>query len=72
MIEQIKALVKEAGKIMMDRNMNIEQKGNASNWVTSKDLQVEAFLKEGLLKILPESGFIGEEGEDKTFEGEYI
>lgn len=72
MIEQIKALVKDASKIMMNRDMDIEQKGNASNWVTSKDLQVEEFLKEGLQKILPESGFIGEEGEDKTFEGEYI
>ena len=70
MIEQIKALVKEAGKIMMDRNMDIEQKGNASNWVTSKDLQVEVFLKEGLQKILPKSGFIGEEGEEKDFEGD--
>lgn len=72
MIEQIKELVKEASKIMMNRDMDIEQKGNASNWVTSKDLQVENFLKEGLEKILPGSSFIGEEGEEKVCDGEYI
>lgn len=72
MIQKIKALVKETSKIMMNRDMDMVQKGNASNWVTSKDLQVEEFLKKGLQKILPDSGFIGEEGDDKAYDGEYI
>lgn len=72
MLEQVKALVKEASKIMLNRNIAVTQKGNASDWVTSADIAVQEFLVEGLRKILPGSAFIGEEGDEKECIGENI
>lgn len=59
LVKETAAYVVEAGE---DRNMlSIESKGK-HNFVTEIDKKSEQKLVEGLLKILPESGFIAEEG----------
>ena len=63
-IEKVTSLVREASKLMMDRTMEITQKGNNSNFVTSCDIAVEKFLTEGLKELLPESVVLGEESGD--------
>lgn len=62
MINQVIEIVKEASKLMTD-DITIEQKGNDSNFVTSADVNVQKFLEEHLLKLLPGSSFLGEEDE---------
>ena len=46
---------------MKPQDVSVTQKGNASNFVTSADLQVQEFLKSQLLELLPGSVFVGEE-----------
>ena len=61
-ISKIIDIVKKASELMTD-NITIEQKGNESNLVTSADINVQHFLEEHLLKLLPGSMFLGEEDE---------
>jgi len=49
----------------------IEQKGSSSNLVSYVDKESERRLVERLSKLLPGSGFIAEEGTDKTGTNEY-
>lgn len=63
---EVNMLAKEAGSIMKKylnqlNYDNIEVKGK-HNYVTFVDKEIEKFLVESLLKILPEAGFIVEEG----------
>ena len=44
-------------------NIQIMQKGGNENIVTSADLAVQEFLRQRLSELLPESGFICEEGD---------
>ncbi len=60
------AYIREQGKKL--ETENIEEKGD-HNYVTYVDKQAEEMLVEGLRKLLPEAGFITEEGTDTT-EGE--
>ncbi len=68
-ILQVTEIVREAGKLMLDRHMEISQKGNHSNFVTSRDIAVEKYLKGKLRELLPESLVIGEESGDNPSEG---
>lgn len=61
-VSQIIEIVKKASKLMVD-DITIEQKGNESNLVTSADINVQQYLEEQLLKLLPGSTFLGEEDE---------
>lgn len=61
MIQQIIEIVRQAGKLMKPENVSVLQKGNDSNFVTSADINVQAFLKEKLLELVPGSVFVGEE-----------
>ena len=59
-------VVKEAAAYVRDRHenrvgLNIEEKGK-QNFVTEVDKTAEKILVSGLSKLLPESGFIAEEG----------
>lgn len=72
MIDQLVALVREAGKLMTKNELDISQKGNDSDYVTSADINVQKFLRERLLDLLPGSGFVGEEGDGIYATGEYI
>lgn len=53
-------------------NIDIEQKGTESNFVTSADVNVQMFLKERLLALLPGSSFVGEEGDEQFADTEYV
>ena len=53
MLEQITQIVREAAELMKPENIKVEQKGNDSNYVTTADVNVQNFLKEKLLALLP-------------------
>ena len=72
MVEQIVEIVRQAAEQMKIRDMDVIQKGTESNFVTSADINVQKFLKENLLQLLPQSTFIGEEGDGKSAGQEYI
>ena len=72
MLEQITRIVREAAELMKPENIEIEQKGNESNYVTTADVNVQTFLKEKLMALLPESAFVGEEGDEETASAEYV
>lgn len=72
MIEQIISIVKNACELMNDKNVEITQKGNNSNYVTSADINIENYLTEHLIQFLPGSIVIGEESDNKEFTNEYI
>ena len=76
MLQKIADIVREAAELMKPENIQVEQKGNESNYVTTADVNVQNFLKEKLLELLPESSFVGEEmssGNDEKFaDTEYI
>lgn len=64
LIEKISQIVKEAGKIVLSAKdiLNVtREKSSAADMVTAYDEQVEAFLKEELMKLLPDAVFFGEE-----------
>lgn len=71
-ILKVVKLVREAGELMMDRDMEVRQKGNNSNYVTSRDIAVEKYLTQKLKELLPGSLVIGEESEDNPLEGELL
>ncbi len=63
MINQILTIVKEASILMKNRYTNVEEKGTASNCVTDADINVQNFLSEKLLMLLPGSAVVGEEND---------
>lgn len=72
MVNIIIDIVKEASSIMMKRDFEVEQKGNASNLVTSADVAVQKFLEERLTALIPGSRFLGEEGDIPETNVEYL
>jgi myo-inositol-1(or 4)-monophosphatase len=70
--EKVTKIVREAGRLMMNRDMDVMQKGNNSNYVTSCDIAVEKFLSEKLRELLPGSLVIGEESDDNPSGGELL
>lgn len=74
--EEITGLARECGEILTgaDRNkINPDAKDGHANFVTEYDVLVQSRLREGLLGILPEAGFFGEEGEHSAFpENEWV
>lgn len=71
-IDEVKAVVKEASSIMMKRDFLISEKGDASNIVTTADVAVQKMLEEKLTEILPGSTFFGEEGDVPDDVTEYL
>ena len=61
LIEKVTEIVRHAAELMKPENVEVTQKGNASNFVTTADLNVQEFLKKELLALLPGSVFVGEE-----------
>ena len=72
MIEKIVEIVREASKLMAKENIDIEQKGNDSNYVTSADVNVQRYLQDKLLSLIPGSYFVGEESDSAGASGEYV
>ena len=62
LLPKVQATVREASRLMMDReHLLIKTKGAVTNLCTSADLAVQDFLYQELRKLLPGSGFLGEE-----------
>ena len=69
MLEQIAAIVKEAGEIVLsahDIAAHTHEKSSAADLVTEYDLAVENFLKEKLPPLVPGAIFYGEEEQDNA------
>ncbi len=74
MIHEIIAVVKEAGRIVINAGNiqgGIESKEGRANFVTKYDVEVQRFLISELVKLYPQATFIGEEDDNKEFPGEY-
>lgn len=67
-LDNVKKIVKDAALIMEQQNFDIESKGGIGNYVTTKDKQVEAFLRTNLNKLYPEITFIGEESDIQDYQ----
>ena len=76
MRESISAVVREAGKIVREagRDKGVHEKSGHQDLVTRYDAEVQRFLEQRLLALLPEAGFLGEEdlGEDVHADREYV
>lgn len=65
-IKDIEKIIRLAGEIVLNADeskMEIDSKQGIGNFVTYYDKKVQDFLREELLKILPEANFVGEEEE---------
>ncbi|MEX1377782.1 MAG: inositol monophosphatase family protein [Eubacteriales bacterium] len=71
-LKDIKQVALKAGEMLSNRDFQVEHKTSLSDKVTSMDIAVEKFLKEQLLKLLPGSGFLGEESDFYEIENEYV
>ena len=62
--EQIVALVKEAGKVVFDRDLaaSVSMKGDA-DFVTAVDYRISELVKSRLAILTPDVGFMSEEGD---------
>ncbi len=69
MIEKIAAIVKEAGEILVNtKRPKVMEKAGHANFFTETDEKIQAFLIEGLKRVLPEASFLGEEDGQDVFE----
>lgn len=71
LLNRVISAVREAGEIL-SQPFTVEEKQGISNLVTTADHAVEHFLRERLLQILPEAGFLGEEGDRINLTGKYF
>ena len=63
-------LVRECGKLVKDadrQHLRIDSKEGRANFVTEYDKKVQERLRTGLLEIMPDAHFIGEEGTTQKF-----
>ena len=67
MLEQIKALAKEAGKIFLEAvSAEVTAKEGVGNFVTDYDIRVQELIYSRLKQIHPDAVLMGEEDEDHT------
>ena len=69
-LELICDLVRSCGEIIKnaDRgNLHVDSKGGHANFVTEYDRLIQERLRVGLLEIMPDARFIGEEGSAQQF-----
>ena len=67
MLEEIKEATLKAGKLIIDAEKTyheITSKEGSGEYVTQWDLAIQNMLKESLLALCPEAGFLGEEGSE--------
>ena len=68
MLQRLMDVAKEAGGIIRsarDAERSVKEKTGPRDLVTKYDLLVQEYLRRELLKLLPEAGFLGEEGEER-------
>lgn len=68
---QVQTALRQAAEYMNEA-FTTEEKGSASNIVTSADLAVQAHLEKALCALLPGSAVFGEEGSSQSAAGEYL
>ena len=67
MREKLMQIAREAGNLFSARSLSeIEQKEGHANFVTNIDREVEEYLQQSLLSLLPGSRIIGEEKENEA------
>lgn len=67
MLEQLKALAKEAGKILLEAvSAEVTAKEGVGNFVTDYDIRVQELIYTRLKQIHPDAVLMGEEDEDHT------
>ncbi len=67
-IEEIKAIAKEAGEIMIKaEHSKIMEKSGHANFCTETDEKIQSFLIDKLKTVLPEAEFLGEEDGQDVF-----
>ena len=69
-LDQIIDLVRECGQLVKNadrQHLHVGSKAGHANFVTDCDKKVQDQLKSGLLKIMPDAHFIGEEGTTQEF-----
>ena len=71
-LAKVLELVKEASALMKTDHLEIRDKGDVTNIVTSSDIAVQDYLVKGLSSILEGSHFYCEEEDLKETRGEYI
>jgi len=63
--DELKAIVRKAGDCFLQRQLtSISAKEGHANYVTNMDSMVREYLEDALLRLLPDSQFIGEEKEN--------
>jgi myo-inositol-1(or 4)-monophosphatase len=72
LLEKVITAVRSAADLMKDRSFTVEAKGDKDNLVTSNDKRVQTYLYGELERILPDSGFFGEEDVTSFEEGEHV
>jgi len=67
MREALFSLLREAGDTMLSAHGSgrVFIKPGDANYVTEYDIRIQRFLRDGLVRLLPEADFIGEEDEEK-------
>ena len=67
MLEQIKSLAKEAGKIFLEAtSATVSAKAGVGNFVTDYDVRVQALIFQRLKEIHPQAALMGEEDAQHT------
>ena len=69
-LEKIADLVRECGLLVKNadrRHLHVDAKAGRANFVTEYDKKVQERLRAGLLAIMPNAHFIGEEGSSQAF-----
>ncbi len=76
MRQEIAEIVRQAGQIVREagRDKGVTEKSGHQDLVTRYDSQVQRFLEDRLLALLPQAGFLGEEdlGEDVHADREWL
>ena len=69
--QQVIDTVRNCYNLIKNKNFNVISKGTPSNIVTSNDIEIQNLLCEALGALIPDSGFLGEEGLTRSG-GDYV
>lgn len=75
MLDRLIAVVRRAGDMIRnahDIEKDTHEKNGAADLVTKYDVAVQTFLQRELLALVPEAGFLGEEGEHETLDKPWV
>lgn len=72
LLQQVIEVVKQCEPYMTSRQFDVSNKVSASDYLTSMDIAIEAYLKEHLVPLVAGSGFIGEESASEDHDRDYV